>query len=214
MAYFRDRTEAGEALVRLLPEDFGTDWLVLALPRGGVPVAAVIARHLGSRLDLLLVRKVGAPGNPEVALAAVTGPGPERLVMNERLCSAIGVSHQDAERLAQPEIEEIARRRRLWLGERAPPRLVGERVLLVDDGAATGTTLLAAIAAARHEGARQIAVALPVALPDALLGLPTDVGPVICPYPDAPFYAVGSAYDAFPQVSDSAVAQQLSEFGP
>ena len=208
MALFRDRAHAAEALIHLLPAEVGKDWLVLALPRGGVPVAAPLARHLGAVLDLMIVRKVGAPGNPELALAAVTGPGPAEIVVNEDLRDFLRLTDEDVTRLARPEVEEIVRRRALWSAPCLP--LDGQRVLIVDDGAATGTTLRAAIEAARRQGALQIGVALPVALGSSLEDLPADVSPVICAYPAAGLSAVGAAYDAFPQVSDSEVAQTLS----
>lgn len=208
MPFFRDRADAAEALIRSLPPEMGQDWLVLALPRGGVPIAAALARHLGAALDLMLVRKVGMPGDPELALAAVTGPGPEERVVNERLRDKFGLTEADVTRLAQPELDEIARRRKMWRAPGFP--LAGRKVLVVDDGMATGATLRAALAAVRRQGAAQIAVALPVALGPALRQLPADVGPVICPCPDADLGGVGAAYDSFPQVADSEVAQLLS----
>lgn len=208
MALFRDRAQAAEALISSLPAEVGRDWLVLALPRGGVPIAAAMARHLGATLDLLIVRKVGAPGNPELALAAVTGPSRAELVINDRLCSMLGLAEGDVERLARPEVAEIVRRRRLWAAPGLP--LTGRRVLIVDDGAATGTTLRAAVEAARRQGAQQIGVALPLALGTALRDLPDDLSPVICPYPAADFSAVGAGYVLFPQVSDGEVADLLS----
>ena len=208
MALFRDRAQAAEALILRLPPEVGKEWLVLALPRGGVPIAAAIARHLGATLDLLIVRKVGAPRNPELALAAVTGPGRTELVINERLCSMLRLAEEDVERLARPEVAEIVRRRRIWAAPGVP--LTGRRVLMVDDGAATGTTLRAAIEAARRQEAQQIGVALPLALGSALSDLPDDVSPVICPYPVAGFSAVGSGYALFPQVSDDEVTDYFS----
>lgn len=208
MPFFQDRAQAAEELIRLLPPEVGRDWLVLALPRGGVPVAAPIARHLGAALDLMIVRKVGTPGNPELALAAVTGPGPVGIVVNEPLRDMLGLADAESARLARPEIDEVARRRKLWA---APGVLLaGRSVLIVDDGMATGTTLRAALAAARTQGARQIGVALPVALGTSLGKLPADLSPVICPHPSAELSAVGAAYDHFPQVSDDEVAAILS----
>ena len=208
MAFFRDRAQAAEALIRLLPPEVDRDWLVLALPRGGVPVAAPIARHLEAALDLMVVRKVGTPGNRELALAAVTGPGPAGIVVNEPLRDILGLSDTDVVRLARPEIEEVARRRKLWAAHGFP--LTGRSVRIVDDGLATGTTMRAALAAARAQGARQIGVALPVALGTSLRRLPADLSPVICPYPSADLSAVGEAYEDFPQVSDADVFTILS----
>lgn len=212
MAWFRDREAAAEALVGLLPPDVGADWVILALPRGGLPVAARIARHLGAVLDLLIVRKVGAPGNPEVALAAVTGPGPEDMVVNEDLRRTLGLTRADVARLAEPHLHEIERRRRLWAAAPRVP-LAGRKVLVVDDGAATGTTLLAAIEAIRNQGAARIGVALPVALGSALQRLPQGLDPVICPLASAPLHAVGQAYDRFSQVEDADVTRLLEVMG-
>lgn len=208
MTFFRDRAQAAEALIRLLPPEVDRDWLVLALPRGGVPVAAPIARHLEAALDLMVVRKVAAPGNRELALAAVTGPGPAGIVVNEPLRDMLGLADTDVVRLARPEIEEVARRRKLWAAPGFP--LTGRSVLIVDDGLATGTTMRAALAAARAQGARQIGVALPVALGTSLRRLPADLSPVICPHPSADLSAVGGAYEDFPQVSDAEVFTILS----
>lgn len=210
MAWFRDRVGAGQALARLLPPDLGPDWLVLALPRGGVPVAAEVARQMQVPLDLLIVRKVGAPGNPELALAAVTGPGHQGMAVNEGLRRLLGLSLAEVERLAQPEVQEIARRKLLWSAGDGPA-LAGRRVLIVDDGCATGTTLRAAVQAALHQGARQVGVALPVALGASLAELPKGVAPIVCPHPAADLPAVGLAYDDFPQVSDGEVSRQLKE---
>lgn len=212
MALFRDRDEAAEVLIRHLPAKIGKDWLILALPRGGVPIAAALARHLGATLDLLIVRKVGVPGDPELALAAVTGPGPQEMTVNEDLRAILGLSRDEVEDLARPEVEEIARRRKLWA---APGlSLAGRRVLIVDDGAATGTTLRAALAAATRQGAWQVGVALPLALGHALRGLPGSVTPVICPHPAAAFPSVGAGYQHFPQVGDDEVAELLSTLSP
>lgn len=209
MAFYRDRADAAEDLIRHLPDEVDRTWVVLALPRGGVPIAAAIAAHLGARLGLLIVRKVGVPGNPELALAAVTGAGPDEIVVNDALRRALGLSDAEVLDLARPEVEEIARRRRLWLADEVP--LAGRPVLIVDDGVATGATLRAAVEAARRRGAARIGVALPVALGTSLLGLSADVSPVVCPHPAAELSAVGAAYANFPQVSDSEVTTYLTQ---
>jgi putative phosphoribosyl transferase len=209
MAFFRNRAQAAEELASLLPKQVGKDWLVLALPRGGVPIAAVLSRHLGAALDLVIVRKVGVPGNPELALAAVSGPGRTRMVLNDGLRDMLGLADEDIERLARPAVEEISRRRKLWSAPGLP--LADRSVLLVDDGIATGTSMRAAIEAVRAQGARQIGLVSPVALGSSLQALPNDLAFTVCPYPSAGLSAVGAAYDDFPQVSDAEVARMLSE---
>lgn len=211
MAYFRDRDDAAEQLVAMLPEEIGPDWLILALPRGGVPIGAAIARHLGAPLDLLIVRKVGAPGDPELALGAVTGPGPEALTINEEVRALLHLSKAEVARLAAPAVEAVAARRALWTAHRTEEPLAGRRVLVVDDGIATGTTLRAALAAIRQQGAAQIGVAVPVALGSSLEALGPDLSPVVCPHPDAWCPGVGAAYQRFPQVPDEEVTRLLTE---
>lgn len=208
MALFHDRDAAAQALIPLLPPELDRDWLVLALPRGGVPIAAALARHLGATLDLMLVRKVGVPGDPELALAAVTGPGPDERAVNHGLRESLGLTEADVDRLARPEIAEIARRRALWAAPGLP--LAGRKVLIVDDGMATGATLRAAVEAARRQGAARIGVALPVALGRSL-GQLHDVSPVICPHPSVDLGGVGAAYADFPQVPDTEVTRLLAE---
>lgn len=203
--YFDDRTDAGAQLATFLPDGIGRDWLVLALPRGGVPVAVALARHLGATLDLLVVRKVGAPRNPELALAAVTGPGADQLVVNDRVRRMLEVDDATLQELARTQVSEVARRQAMWKGARGDVAIKGRKVLIVDDGVATGTTLAAAVRAVRQQGAAEIAIAVPVALKGALARYAgTDIT-VICPYPDAPLFAVGQAYRNFPQVADTEV---------
>lgn len=214
MRLYRDRADAANRLVDALPDDLDGGWLVLALPRGGVPIAEPIARHLGAVLDILTVRKVGTPGNPELALAAVTGGRDADIWINPDVQRMTGLSEDRAREMARDIGRTIDARRRDWVGDRPPPDLVGQRVLIVDDGAATGTTLGAAVDAARRAGARAVAVALPVALHGALRAVQGSADRIICPHPDAPFSAVGAAYDRFDQVSDADVSRLLRSSGP
>lgn len=214
MTLYRDRADAAADLVRHLPPELGRDWVVLALPRGGVPVAAPIAQALDAPLDLMIVRKLGAPGNPELAVGAVYGPGRDQRVLNPDLVRLLGLSDPEIDRLAQAQADEIARRRRLWGRDSGGIALRERDVLIVDDGLATGATLRAAIAAAQQAGARQVGVALPVALSDSLETLPAGLSPLICPHPAAGFSAIGAAYDSFPQVSDAEVARLIGQTGP
>jgi putative phosphoribosyl transferase len=211
MRLFRDREDAAERLADALPPDMGPDWLVLALPRGGVPIGAVLARRLGAPLDILVVKKVGTPGQPELALAAVTGTGDEDLTENPDLCRALGMTPQRLRELARETAAGLEQRRRGWTGGRPAPDPAGRKVLLVDDGVATGTTLAAGVEALRRAGAAEIAVAVPVALGNGLERIAGRVDRVICPMPDAPYHAVGMAYADFPQVDDDTVARLLDQ---
>lgn len=208
---YEDREDAARALIAELPPELGPEWLVLGLPRGGVPIAAALARHLGAPLDLLVVRKVGTPGQPELALAAVTGPGDADLIENPQVRRSLGLSDERLRALARDAAAQLEQRRRRWTGDRPEPRIEGRNVLLVDDGVATGTTLAAAVEALRRGGAARIAVAVPVALGRSLDRIAGRVDHVICPLPAAPFGAVSLAYDSFPQVGDEVVARLLAE---
>lgn len=210
---YRDRVDAAEALIRALPDEIGADWLVLALPRGGMPVAEVIARHLGAALDVLILRKVGAPGNPELALAAVTGPGADEIVVNEEVRVGVGLDLARVRRLAAPAIAEVARRAAAWRGVRPLVPIRGRKVLIVDDGIATGTTMAAAIKAVRAAGAGVVALACPVALGGALAPFAGQGLTIICPWPEAPLGGVGQAYERFDQVTDEAVRRALERAG-
>ncbi len=211
MAIYRDRADAAERLIPLLPATVDRNWIILGLARGGIPIAARIAKALGARLDVLILRKVGAPGNPELALAAVTGPGPERIVVNDAVRTFHRLSLDDVARLSAPAVAEVARRRKLWLDGAPQPSLQGQHVLLVDDGMATGTTMRAAIRMVRHLGAAQIGIAVPVALGTSLRDLPADIAPVLCPHPSDPAPGVGAAYADFPQVTDHEVRDLITK---
>ena len=207
---FLNRSDAAAKLTAALPTDIDGRWLVLGVPRGGVPAAAEIACHLGSTLDLVIVRKVGAPGNPELAIAAVTGPGDDQIVINKSVQGLFGLTDADIRELALQSVKEVEARRRMWTrsGETTP--LQGRDVLIVDDGAATGTTLEAAIQAVRQQGARAICVALPVALPGALVRLSASDVRFVCLHQPEYLSSVGAAYRDFPQVSDQEVVDLLS----
>lgn len=210
MTFFTDRADAAEKLIGALPEIVNSDWLVLALPRGGVPIAEAIARHLGSQLDLIVVRKVGAPGNPELAIAAVTGPDEKDIVLNAPLADRLGLSEAEIRARAAEQVREVAERRRKWnVGDTQVP-LTGRDVLIVDDGVATGTTLAAAVQSAEQKGARRIAIAVPVALGSALRRFRQAGLLIVCPHPNAAISAVGAAYRRFPQVEDDEVAQAMA----
>jgi putative phosphoribosyl transferase len=207
MALYRDRIDAGQKLLRALPDFPDETPIVLALPRGGVPIGAVIAEALGSPLDLILVRKVGAPQNPELALGAVTGPG--GLVLNDAICRALNLTEDDVRQMAETQIQEIERRRVTYLGERARVPVAGKAVIVVDDGVATGATAMAALRALQAERPARVILAVPVAGADVLERLRPQADLIVCPAPFLPHGAVGGAYDHFPQVPDSGVTALL-----
>ena len=205
---YRDRRQAGRVLAtRLAPELGGrSDLLVLALPRGGVPVAAEVAAALEAPLDVFVVRKLGLPTRPELAMGAIATGG--ALVVTE-LASQLGVSHDDLAEVIAREQAELARRERAYRGRRAPPDPRGRTVVLVDDGLATGATMLAAVEALQRVGARSIVVAAPVGSASACSMLAHEVYLVVCPHVPDPFRAVGFAYDEFDAVTDDEVRAVL-----
>lgn len=214
-ALFADRTAAGRALARTLSERHWNDpVVVLALPRGGVPVAAEIARTLGAPLDLLLVRKIGAPWQPELAVAAVVDGTPPDIVVDEQTAASAGVDRDYIDARARRELQEIARRRHVYLKDRLPLPVQGYTVIVVDDGVATGTTARAALQALkRHQPARTV-LAVPLAPPEALVALADEVDEIVCLAEPAPFFAVGAHYGNFHQVEDSEVIAAMAAARP
>ncbi len=208
---FTDRRAAGRALGRALVERrLARPVVVLALPRGGVPVAAEVARALHAPLDLLLVRKIGAPWQPELAVAAVAEGDPPEVVVDEPVRAATRVQRGWIERQAALELREIERRRDVYRGARALEPLGGATVVLVDDGIATGTTVRAALAALRRRGAARVVLAVPVAPTDTLARLRGEVDEIVCLARPEPFDAVGSHYVDFRQVDDDEVIASLA----
>jgi putative phosphoribosyl transferase len=207
---FADRTEAGRALAeQLLRLQLPAPAVVLALPRGGVPVAAEIARALGAALDLVLVRKIGAPWQPELAVAAVVEGNPPHIVVDEMLRDATGVDRDYIDSRVQAELREIARRRHVYLQGRTAVDVEGRTVIMVDDGIATGTTMRAALKALRKRRPALLVLAVPVAPADTLDALRGEVDRVVCLAQPSPFHAVGLHYDDFHQVSDAEVIDAL-----
>ncbi|MDR3472073.1 MAG: phosphoribosyltransferase family protein [Devosia sp.] len=207
---FENRIDAGRRLAeRLGPLDPKTT-VVLALPRGGVPVAAEIARATGAPLDLVLVRKVGLPTQPELAIAAIAEGAASSLLLNADLCSAFGLKRADVERLAKPEREELERRRVVYLGKRPHIDLASKTAVLVDDGLATGASMRVAIRAVRERNPAHIIVAVPVAPRDVAAQLREEVDEVICLETPTPFIAIGEHYRAFPQLEDAEVIAALA----
>jgi putative phosphoribosyl transferase len=206
---FADRGEAGRALAAALGHPDPARTVVLALPRGGVPVAAEVCRQLGLPLDLVLVRKVGVPGHEELAAGAIAeGPG-HPLVENAEVMRRVGLDRKRLRRLAGPEERELERRRARYLGDRPRPEVAGKTVILVDDGLATGATRRAAIPSARARTAARVVVAVPVGAPDTVALLRREADEVICLEMPEPFFAVGRHYARFDQVEDGEVVAIL-----
>jgi putative phosphoribosyl transferase len=206
---FANREEAGAALTeRLSAYANRADVVVLALPRGGVPVGFAIAERLHVPLDVIIVRKLGVPGHEELAMGAVASGGLR--VVNRDIVEAAGVEPGAIDAVARAEMRELARREALYRHGRAPPQLSGRVVILVDDGLATGSTMRVAIQAARREKPRHIVVAAPVAARETCTELSREVDEMICLHTPDPFYAVGLWYADFSQTSDEQVIELLS----
>jgi len=201
---FRDRSDAGRALAGLLSGYRGRgETVLLALPRGGVPVAGVMARELGLPLDVLGVHKVGAPGQPEYAIGAVAAGG--LVVWNEEAIAAMHLGQAELDAAVEREREELARRERLYREGRAPFALAGWTVVLVDDGLATGYTMLAAVRAVRQAQAARVVVAVPVAPAETIAVLRGEADEVVCALTPDRLFAVGQFYEDFSQVTDEEV---------
>jgi putative phosphoribosyl transferase len=208
-ARFRNRTEAGRLLATKLAGYAGRrDVIVLALPRGGVPVAAEIARALGAPLDVFVVRKLGLPGHEEYAMGAVASGGVR--LLNERIIGRLGISRDQVERVTAAERVEIERRERSYRGSRPFPDLTGKTVILVDDGLATGSTMRTAVEALHREGAARLVVAVPVSAPETCDAFRDIVDEIVCAVTPEPFHAVGLWYEDFSQTTDEEVRELLA----
>lgn len=209
LGLFRDRREAGRRLAeRLTAYANRPDVLMLALPRGGVPVAYEVARALGAPLDVFVVRKLGVPGYEELAMGAVATGGV--CVLSHQLIERLGIPEQMIDAVAARERQELARREHLYRGGRPPPDVRGRTVILVDDGLATGATMHAAIEALRQQNPARIVVAVPVASPDTCEEMETKADDVICAMTPEPFHAVGRWYQDFLQTTDEEVRELLA----
>jgi putative phosphoribosyl transferase len=209
---FRDRRDAGRRLAMHLGAYANRpDVLVLALPRGGVPVAAEVARALNAPLDVFLVRKLGMPGHEEFAIGAIASGGVR--VVNEDTLRDYGVSREQVDAVAEAERQELERRERRYRGDRPFPSIAGKTVILIDDGLATGSTMRAAIAALGLESPTRIVVAVPTAPIETCTELRYLVDEVVCLITPDPFYAVGLWYEDFAQTTDEEV-RELLEHAP
>jgi putative phosphoribosyl transferase len=205
---FANRAEAGAKLARKLTTYADRpDVLVLALPRGGVPVAYEVARALHARLDVFVVRKLGFPGHEELAMGAIATGGVR--VLNQEVMSYIDLPDEAIEAVTNREQEELERRERLYRGDRAAPEVRGRTVILVDDGLATGSTMRAAAVALRQMHPAKIVVAVPVAALETCDDFRNEVDEVVCAVTPEPFMAVGVWYSDFSQTSDEEVRELL-----
>lgn len=204
---FADRRDAGQRLAEALASMRDDDVVVLAIPRGGVEVAAVVAEVLGAPLDVVVPRKVGAPGNPELGLGAVAE---DVEVLDQHLIRVLDVSEEYLRGEIAAEREEIVRRSSLYRGGRPPVDLQGKVAVVVDDGVATGGTAVAALRWARAKGAKRVVLAVPVAPGEAVRRLEAEADEIRVLATPEPFFAVGQWYGSFPQVSDERVIELLS----
>lgn len=206
---FRNRAEAGSVLAGLLKDRAGDPGLaVLGLPRGGVVVAATVAEALHAPLDVVVVRKLGAPGREELALGAIAAGGVR--VVNTEVLRALGVDEGVVDAVAHREQRELERREGLYRGGRRGLALNGRKVIIVDDGLATGATMRAAITAVKAQDPDTITVAVPVASREARDAIGSMVDEMVCPTVPEPFWGVGAWYDDFTQTSDSDVTRLLA----
>jgi putative phosphoribosyl transferase len=204
---FADRIDAGERLAKGLAHLAGSECVVLAIPRGGVIVGEVIARELGAPLDVVVPRKIGAPGNPELAIGAVA---PGIRVLDPRMVGALGVTDRYLDREIAEQEAEIERRQRAYRGGRPPQPVEGCVAIVVDDGVATGSTAVAALRWARARGAERVVLAVPVTPPQSLERLRAEADEVVVLETPQQFLAVGEWYRDFDQTTDEQVVSALA----
>lgn len=212
MAEFRDRREAGRRLAEELSA-YGDreDVVVLGLPRGGVPVAFEVAKALEAPLDVFVVRKLGVPGNPELAMGAIASGGVR--VLNDGVVRRMSIPEEEIERTAEEEREKLEKREKIYRGARPGIALTGKTVLLVDDGLATGATMRAAVSALREHDPEEIVVAVPTAPPETCSEFEDMVDDIICVSTPQAFFGVGGAYRDFSQTTNEDVRDFLEKAG-
>jgi predicted phosphoribosyltransferase len=206
---FRDRADAGKRLAERLEQYRKASPVVLAIPRGGVPVGLEIARHLDAELDVIVARKLGAPFQPELAIGAVTSDGGRFL--NQDIVRQLEIDEAYLEQITREQLEEARRREQRFRSGRPPANVSGRTVLLVDDGLATGATMRAAARALRQRKPAKIVVAVPVGARQACAAMREDADEVVCLAQPEPFYAIGPHYQTFEQVEDATVIALLSQ---
>ena len=205
---FRNREQAGRMLAdRLKHYSNRSDVVVLALPRGGVPVGVEVASALRAPLDVFVVRKLGAPGQPELAMGAIASGGVR--VLNDEVVQVLNLTDDAINRVAQTEQQELERRERLYRADGPSPNLTDQVVILVDDGLATGSTMRAAVKAVRQHGPARIVVAVPTAAAETCEDFKSEVDEIVCVIAPEAFQAVGLWYQEFPQTSDEEVRDLL-----
>ena len=209
---FKNRSEAGRKLATALAVYRSQQTVVLALPRGGVPVAAEVATALKAPLDLILVRKIGVPTQPELAMGAVVDGGEPIIVRNEDVIGPAGISEADFTAVCNGELAEIERRRQRYLGTRRRAEVTGRTAIVIDDGVATGATIRAALQASRRRKPKRLVLAVPVAPTDTLAALRSNADDVVCLEDHEFFGAIGFYYRDFRQVSDEEVIKILERF--
>ncbi len=207
---FIDRDDAGRQLAKALARYKDRKPIVLALPRGGVPVAAKVAEALHAPLDLLLVRKIGVPFQPELAMGAVVDGASPLTVRNEEVISLAGISEHEFSTVRDQQLAEIERRRKMYVGDRPHPELAAHTVIVVDDGIATGATTRAALEAVRLRKPSKLVLAVPVAPTDTLKKLAGEADEIVCLEDYEEFGAIGFFYSDFRQVSDDEVIELLA----
>jgi putative phosphoribosyl transferase len=210
---FKNRIDAGRKLAAELVRFKDRQPVVLALPRGGVPVAAEVASALDAPLDLILVRKIGVPFQPELAMGAVADGGTPLVVRNEDVIRLAGINEADFKAVCDDELAEIERRRQRYLGERARVDVAGRTAIVIDDGIATGATTRAALRATRVRGPQTLVLAVPVAPTDTVAELRSDADEIVCLEDHKFFEAIGLYYADFAQVADEEVIRLLGRFG-
>jgi len=209
---FKDRTEAGRKLAKALAAYKDQHPVILALPRGGVPVAAEVAATLHAPLDLILVRKIGVPIQPELAMGAVVDGGAPIIVRNEDVIRLAGIDETEFKAICDSELAEIERRRQRYLGSRERSDVAGRIAIVIDDGIATGATIRAALRATRMRNPKKLVLAVPVAPTDNLAALHSDADEVVCLEDYEFFEAIGLYYANFNQVTDEEVIEMLKRF--
>ena len=208
---YRNRSDAGKRLAWELAGYRSEDPLILALPRGGLAVAAEIARAFDAPLDLILVRKLGVPMQPELAMGAIIDGAEPYVVRNEDVLALLAISEEEFGQICERELAEIERRRALYLKDRPRAELKDRVVIVVDDGVATGATTRAALQAVRKRSPRKLVLAVPVAPTSTLEELSGEADDIVCLQSHEPFYAIGLYYSDFHQVSDKEVIDVLSK---